>query len=142
MHRVTVLPLQVPVLGGGRLLTLSQPVALSTIVRRVKSHLHLEHVRVATPPNMRDPQVTTVAVCAGSGASVLRGVRADMYLTGELSHHDVLDATARGTAVVLCEHSNTERGFLLVFKHMLEKSLGPSVEITVSHIDRDPLKVV
>lgn len=32
-----------------------------------------------------ESSVCTVAVCAGSGASVLNGVRADLYITGEKS---------------------------------------------------------
>ena len=87
-------------------------------------------------------EVSTVAVCAGAGASVLRGVRADLYLTGEMSHHEVLAATSRGTAVVLCEHSNSERGFLPVFREMLQRCLEPDVEVTISKVDRDPLHVV
>ncbi|KAG8429436.1 hypothetical protein GDO86_020189 [Hymenochirus boettgeri] len=30
----------------------------------------------------------------------------------KMSHHDVLDAVAEGCSVVLCEHSNSERGYL------------------------------
>ena len=31
-------------------------------------------------------EVRTVAICAGSGGSVLDGVDADVYFTGEMSH--------------------------------------------------------
>ena len=34
--------------------------------------------------------VSSVAVCAGSGSSVLNGVAADLFVTGEMSHHEVL----------------------------------------------------
>ena len=36
---------------------------------------------------------------------------ADVFVTGEMSHHEVLAADAGGTAVVLAGHSNTECGF-------------------------------
>jgi len=32
--------------------------------------------------------IQTIAVCPGSGASILKGVDADVYLTGEMSHHE------------------------------------------------------
>jgi putative NIF3 family GTP cyclohydrolase 1 type 2 len=87
--------------------------------------------------------VCTVAVCAGSGSSVLKGVKADLYLTGEMQHHDVLDAVHRGTHVVLCDHSNTERGFLKVFAEKLAADLcGGNVEVVMSQVDRDPLQVI
>ena len=74
-----------------------------------------------------DQQVQTIALCAGSGASVLKGVKADVYLTGEMSHHDVLDAVSHGIHVILCEHSNTERGFLKVFEEKLKADLEGKV---------------
>jgi putative NIF3 family GTP cyclohydrolase 1 type 2 len=48
------------------------------------------------------PHVKTIAICAGSGASMLSGVEADAWLTGEASHHELLAATAQGTSVILC----------------------------------------
>lgn len=127
-----------------------------------------------------DSSVSTVAVCAGSGASVLTGVKADLYITGrsseghvhhqiistipsavgarasqklfisdhfnhssgEMSHHEVLDAVAKGTSVILCDHSNSERGFLAVFQERLSVRLPDTVTVVVSKVDRDPLEVV
>ena len=76
------------------------------------------------------------------GATVLRGVMADVFLTGEMSHHEVLDATSRGTSVILCEHSNTERGYLTIMKHKLHQVLGNEIKISISDVDRDPLMTV
>ncbi|MBN3321513.1 NIF3L protein, partial [Atractosteus spatula] len=59
-----------------------------------------------------------------------------------MSHHDVLDAVAAGTSVVLCEHTNTERGFLSVLRDRLSARLGPGVTVLVSERDADPLRVV
>ena len=39
--------------------------------------------------------VKRVGVCAGSGGSVLAGVQANLILTGEMSHHEVLDFVHR-----------------------------------------------
>jgi putative NIF3 family GTP cyclohydrolase 1 type 2 len=90
-----------------------------------------------------DSSVSTVALCAGSGGSVLKGVEADVYLTGEMSHHDVLDATQNGIHVILCEHSNSERGFLKIFQdHLKTKLLQGQVTVVVSKIDKDPLTIV
>lgn len=92
----------------------------------MKQHLGLTAVRVAAPtPGGYNPQtqgvlilavfslsllslvnrisgplIQTVAICAGAGSSVLKGVKADLYLTGEMSHHDVLLAVANGTVTL------------------------------------------
>ena len=72
---------------------------------------------------------------------MLQGVKADVYLTGEMSHHEVLDAVSHGVHVILCEHSNTERGFLMEFKNKLNELLQEKVDISVSSFDADPLQV-
>lgn len=144
-HKTEILLLQKPLLphtGMGRLCTLSEPVSLSDIIERVKNHLRLPYVRLAigVGKTLESP-VKKAALCAGSGSSVLKGTEADLYLTGEMSHHDVLDAVAKGISVILCEHSNTERGFLSELRDMLATHLLNKVSILVSEKDRDPLQV-
>lgn len=124
----------------GRLVHLTEPLAMGKIVELIKTHLKLQHVRVAFAENRKN--VETIAICAGSGASVLKGVNADVFFTGEMSHHEVLDAVEHGTNVVLCDHSNTERGFLNKWKDILQAELGEDVHIVSSENDHDPLKIV
>ena len=59
-----------------------------------------------------------------------------------MSHHEVLHAVYNGTGVILCDHSNTERGFLHVIKETLTKSLDSNINIIVSKEDSDPLVIV
>lgn len=130
--------------GAGRLCKLQKPVALKDIIDKIKGHLKLDHVRLALGIGKSiEDNVSTVALCAGSGSSVISGVEADLYLTGEMSHHEVLDATQNGVNVVLCEHSNTERGYLQVLKLELLEILGEgNLAITISSCDKDPLDIV
>jgi len=44
-----------------------------------------------------------------------------------------------GASVILCEHSNTERGYLSVFREKLAVALDEKVEVVVSATDADPL---
>ncbi|XP_057883847.1 NIF3-like protein 1 [Melospiza georgiana] len=144
-HKTEILLLQKPLLphtGMGRLCTLSEPLSLSDTVERIKGHLGLPHVRLALGVGRTlESPVKKVALCAGSGSSVLKGTEADVYLTGEMSHHDVLDAVANGISVILCEHSNTERGFLSELREALTIHLQNKINIIVSEKDRDPLQV-
>jgi dinuclear metal center YbgI/SA1388 family protein len=130
-------------LGQGREVRLTDPADLPTLVARIKKHLKLKHVRLATPDG-RKPGVKAqrVLVCAGAGGSVLAGRAADVYVTGEMRHHDVLAANAMGVSVILCDHTNTERGYLPVLKQRMTKLLGKEVRIDVSKADREPLKIV
>lgn len=78
----------------------------------------------------------TQSICLGFKSSLFA------LLAGEMSHHDVLDAAAKGINVVLCEHSNTERGFLSDLQGMLGVHLENRINIILSETDRDPLCVV
>ncbi|XP_055472543.1 NIF3-like protein 1 [Psammomys obesus] len=145
-QKTEILSLEKPLLlntGMGRLCTLDTSVSLATMIKRIKRHLKLSHLRLAlgVGKTLESP-VNTVALCAGSGGSILQGVEADLYLTGEMSHHDVLDAASKGINVILCEHSNTERGFLSDLQEMLGVHLENKINIVLSETDRDPLHVV
>ncbi|KAJ7193193.1 hypothetical protein C8J57DRAFT_1657255 [Mycena rebaudengoi] len=59
-------------------------------------------LRVGYAPTKRARLVSRVALCAGSGGSMLAGTPADLYLRVEMTHHKVLVALAADTHVVLC----------------------------------------
>ncbi|MCJ1294273.1 hypothetical protein MMC34_005831 [Xylographa carneopallida] len=104
-----------PNAGMGRLVTFTHPQPLTHLIERIARGVgNPKGFPVAIPQTrqVEDIHITTAAICAGSGGSVLKAVDADLLFTGELSHHDALAATERGASVVTLFHSNTERGFL------------------------------
>ncbi|KAF4518686.1 hypothetical protein B566_EDAN002721 [Ephemera danica] len=128
--------------GAGRLLTLSKPITIAEAVQNVKSHLAVQHVHLALQRNATTASlVQTVALCAGSGSSVLAGVKADLLLTGEMSHHEVLEAVHQGSSVLLTWHSTSERGFLKQLARQLEDQMlvGTGVTVHVSQQDKEPI---
>lgn len=143
--RVTQLaPNPIPGVGMGRIVTFSAPLPLYGVVHRTKTQLDLNQIRLAlSSKHTRDTKVNTIAVCAGSGSSILKGCSADVWITGEMSHHEVLDAINSGVTVILCEHSNTERGFLRDWCQQLSSSvLEDKVMVSVSESDKEPLRIV
>lgn len=101
--------------GMGRLIKFAHPQPLTHLIERIARGVgNPKGFPVAIPQTrqVEDIEIRSVAICAGSGSSVLRDVEADLLFTGELSHHDALAATERGSCVVTLFHSNTERGFL------------------------------
>ncbi|XP_050477897.1 NIF3-like protein 1 isoform X3 [Bombus huntii] len=127
--------------GYGRMCTLKNEISIEEAVQLVKQRTGLKYVRLART-HLKDGSIKTVALCAGAGVSVLKNVSADLYLTGEMLHHDVLDATHKGINVILTNHSDSERGFLKTFAPILNKLLNKSVYVQVSKNDADPLKTV
>jgi len=134
--------------GQGRLVSLAQGERIDSLIQRIKRFLRLDHVQVASPvlPSLSKTyaKVTTVALCAGSGGSVLKDTDADVYLTGEMAHHEVLEAIALGRHVILCGHTNTERGYLPTLAKNLELELaregGGPFSVAVSSADAHPLR--
>jgi len=89
-----------------------------------------------------DTTVASLAVCAGSGGSVLRKCTdVDVWVTGEMGHHEVLAANARGVSVVLTNHTNTERQYLRDVLAPALHAAMPDIAVHVSQRDRDPLTV-
>lgn len=58
-----------------------------------------------------------------------------------MSHHDVLDAVENNISVILCNHSNSERGYLQSFKLKFSEILENKANIIVSTSDTDPLLI-
>ncbi len=129
-----------PGAGQGRMVELRRPLSPAALVRRVKKHLGLRRVRAAFPPGME--RVERVALCAGAGNQVLQDARdAQVVWTGEMSHHAVLAHLAAGRGVILCGHTETERGYLPVLAERIAGKL-PGLQVVVSRKDRPPLASV
>ncbi|EGG18739.1 hypothetical protein DFA_02478 [Cavenderia fasciculata] len=130
--------------GQGRIVTFDgQGLTIDQAIDCVKKLFDLKYVRLGRPLNGKEKRIKSIALCAGSGASVILSSKVDLYLTGELSHHEILEACAKGNYVIVCDHSNTERGYLKEYKTLLESKLNqPNLEIIISKLDSDPLSIV
>lgn len=156
----------------GRLVTFDHPQPLTELIERIALGTgNPKGFAVAIPQgqSVEDINIQSVAVCAGSGGSIFKGVDADLLFTGELSHHEALAATEQGRCVVTLFHSNTERGFLhSVMKPKLMKELydewvevqeeesklqdfeenwkailaDDDIRVSISKVDRDPYGIV
>ncbi|KAH8377193.1 hypothetical protein KR093_003965, partial [Drosophila rubida] len=129
-----------PGTGSGRLVDTNMSIA--QLVQDLQKHIEQSvHVAYAVEHH-GNTQLRTVGICAGSGGSLLRGVQADVVITGEMSHHEILDFNHNGTTVLLCNHSNSERGYLKEFKTLLSDRLEGACELFISEKDKDPLQTL
>lgn len=87
-------------------------------------------------------QVKTAAVCAGACGNIINMViaaKADLYLTGELKHHQALAAQEAGLTCICLSHTVSERFILKKFAGQLQK-LAKEATIRISKKDADPFK--
>jgi hypothetical protein len=125
--------------GAGRRVTLDHPATLAELASRLKAHLGIEVVNIACA-RPKDTPVERVGVCPGSGAALVPAARADgceVFVTGEMKHHEVLDALNSGLSLILAGHTNTERGYLARLAEQLRAAL-PGIDAHVSTSDRSP----
>ena len=140
---LTVVAAPPPATGQGRVGMLSKSTSLNDVLAGLKKELNLSSLLVA---GEMDKTVMRVAVCAGSGGDLLDAAiasKADLFVTGELRHHDALKAIHAGVAVICTLHSNSERISLKRLKSRLEQALAPAARppVFLSQSDRDPFAV-
>ncbi|MDF1869424.1 MAG: Nif3-like dinuclear metal center hexameric protein [Phycisphaerales bacterium] len=127
--------------GSGRRLTLDQPATMGDLIDRLKLHLGRSRMRYALAGD--DRPFRTIGVVPGSGASLVELAsreRCEVFITGEMTHHQITEAKQSGISVLLAGHTNTERGYLPRLKEKLE-DLCSGTDIMISEKDRDYIVV-
>jgi dinuclear metal center YbgI/SA1388 family protein len=125
-------------IGAGRAVTLEHPIPLADLAARITRGLGVHHVHTA-PAATLEP-ITRIGVCPGAGGSLIAGAEAagcNAFLTGEMRHHDILDALARGISIILAGHTETERPYLPVLARRIHDQSAAFTPI-VSKADRSP----
>ncbi len=127
--------------GVGRRLMLDHPVPLGELAARLKRHIGGSTVHVGAVQGDLNASVSCIGVVPGAGESVAAAAKADgceVFVTGEMRHHEVCAATASGMSVILGGHTATERGYLPTLGNRL-RDLLKGATIIVSEEDTDPL---
>lgn len=125
--------------GAGRRLTLDQPASIEDLCGRLKTHLGRARVRYALAGD--EKTFTTIGIVPGAGESMLGDAAADgceLFVTGEMRHHDIVSALHQGVSVLLAGHTNTERGYLPRLARRLSDALG-GARVEISRADQDIL---
>ncbi|MBN1787385.1 MAG: Nif3-like dinuclear metal center hexameric protein [Sedimentisphaerales bacterium] len=126
-------------IGLGRIGLLEKPVQLSMILKKIKA---VTGARAAGIVGPKRRTVKKAAVCAGSCSKLIMNViaaKCDLYLTGEIKHHQALAAQEAGMTVVCLGHSVSERFILKKVAKELQKNLK-DVKIIISKKDKDPFE--
>jgi dinuclear metal center YbgI/SA1388 family protein len=127
--------------GHGGRVVLDQRVPMPALVERLKALLGVHRVGVAFGHDAPE-EYQTIGVCAGAGASLVDAAvdqGCEAFFTGEMRHHEVVAAQARGCTIILAGHTNTERGYLPLLKARLESNLSGGA-FNVAKTDVSPLR--
>jgi putative NIF3 family GTP cyclohydrolase 1 type 2 len=108
-------------LGLGRIGNWARPQAFSQMVNRVKEIFGVEQVRIwGRPPE----EVGRLALCSGSGGDLIAAARergAQVYLTGEVRHHQATPGPSDNFAVLEVGHFASEVLFIPEWARQLRR---------------------
>ncbi len=107
--------------GIGRVGEFMELMTLRHCANFVKAAFSLEQVKIFGNP---DKVLKVAAISPGSGKSEIANAiakGADVLITGDIGHHDGIDAVARGLCIIDAGHYGLEHIFIRYMKEYLEK---------------------
>ncbi len=88
--------------------------------------------------------VKTVGICTGAGiefAEAAASKGCELFITGDIKHHEAQKAETMGIAVIDAGHYGTEKSFGENMRSLLQKHLGGKAEIFAASRSTDPFEV-
>jgi putative NIF3 family GTP cyclohydrolase 1 type 2 len=111
----------------------------------IKTKLGLDYIKVAGNPDL---DVNTVAVCSGSGSSLVNRFitsGAQVYVSGDLRYHDARTVEASNLGLIDIGHFASEHLIADVLANRLDKILaetGIDVKIEAYKLEKEPFMIL
>ena len=99
--------------GIGKVGDLEKPLKISEIAKLVKERFNLPHLRIFD--GGEDRLLSRIAISPGSGKGMYKAAyekRASLLISGDISHHDAIDALELGVATIDAGHYGLEHIFI------------------------------
>ncbi|MHD0319176.1 Nif3-like dinuclear metal center hexameric protein [Fusobacterium sp. THCT1E2] len=115
--------------GIGRIYSLEERVSISQYADFIKEKMKIKNVRIISSDIKSE--VKKIALINGSGMSYWRKIKslgADLFVTGDISYHDALDAKESGLHLIDIGHFESENCFSELLKRNL-KEMGLEVVV-------------
>ena len=131
--------------GFGRIGILEQATSLALLVKNLKQTLDINHVKVA---GNLDTQVRTVAVCSGSGSSMVSAffdAGADVFISGDLKYHDARNFEFARKALIDIGHFASEHLIVETFAEKLNRHFhdkGMILAVESYRNEKDPFVIL
>lgn len=118
-------------MGIGKTGRLEQPMTLEALGAFVKERFNLPFVTVYGL-GQKERSVSRIGIAPGAGGSMIAHgckARVDVLITGDIGHHQGIDAVAEGMAVIDAGHYGLEHIFIEYMNHYLREQMGTRLEI-------------
>lgn len=127
-------------IGIGTVGNLPKKMTVRECCEHVKQAFSLEHVKVFGD---LEKEVQRAALCPGAGKSLVGAAlskQADIYITGDIGHHDGIDGVDQGLVIMDAGHYGVEHVFIAQMKEFLEKEF-PELKVETEPV-REPFAVI
>lgn len=139
IHLLNTVPLEVTVQdeaeGIGRIGILPEPIKVCDMAELVKQQFNLEHLIVYGDVAKT---VQRVAISPGSGKSEIShalAAGAELLITGDIGHHEGMDAVDQGLVIMDATHYGLEHIFVEFMCEYIRKCSGEEEELRITCID-------
>lgn len=117
--------------GIGKAGSLKAPVPLDAFADQVKAAFGLPFLLMYGSDAVKEP-VSRVAVSPGAGGSMIRYAlekKVQVLVTGDIGHHDAIDAAASGMAILDAGHYGLEHIFIPFMADYIRNVSGSTLEV-------------
>lgn len=118
--------------GIGKVGALPEPMAGMAFAKQIKEEFGLPFVTVYGKELWENEPIKRAAVCPGSGGSTIKAALAagaQALVTGDIGHHEGIDAAAQGLMIVDAGHYGLEHVFMDYMESYLKERLGDGIEV-------------
>ena len=131
--------------GLGRYGKLPKPMTATEVAQYVKERFEIPFVMLYQSLDKAEKKFDKIAVLPGSGKSEMKQVKRDgyeLYLTGDYTHHEGLDAVDMGMTVLDATHYGLEHIFIHFIHEYLEKEFGTDAFSIIEADTGMPVRII
>ena len=131
--------------GPGRIGKLKKSIDLRSFALSIKTKLGLQHLKIA---GNHDLCIETVAVCSGSGSSLINQFvksGAQVYVSGDLGYHDAKTVEALNLGIIDIGHFASEHLVVDALTRRLKQVLfeaGMDVKVEAYKLEQEPFMIL
>ncbi len=113
-------------------------ISFEELIKKVNKKLNLTIAKVVKSKK----DIKSIALCTGSGMSLLPFVKADCFLTGDIKYHEAMEAKALGISLIDIGHYESEIYFGEILYKLLKKYLQKNKIKGIIVASENPFKYI
>ena len=122
--------------GLGKIITLKDSMNLNDILKILVDNFKIDTSKISyyTNKSMDDRFIKKIAILPGSGRDYVKSVidkQCDLYISSDLSHHDILDLYENNVCYINATHYGLEKLFCYYMKELLENIVDEKDNIQI-----------